>query len=96
MGTATPAVEETWNLADLFADDDAFEQARLALATTLPTLAQWKGRLLGSAALLAEGLDGIDTAHKIAILASLAFGIWPTPIRARAPEAPASARSEAV
>ncbi len=61
MITTTPPVEESWNLADIFPDDQAFEQAKRELRAALPTaLAPFRGRLIESATTLADGLTALN------------------------------------
>ncbi len=50
-------VNETWNLADLYATPQAFDQARQALAKRLPELDAHQGKLGTSPQALADALD---------------------------------------
>lgn len=50
-------VKETWNLADIYATPQAFDQARQALAARLPELDRHQGQLGGSPRALADALD---------------------------------------
>ena len=50
-------VQETWNLADLFATPQAFDEARQTLARRLPELDAHQGQLGTSAKSLADALD---------------------------------------
>ena len=62
-------VEESWDLSELFADDDAFEAARAKLDQHVPDLERFKGRPASSAGCLAEALDEItETYKKFALL----------------------------
>jgi oligoendopeptidase F len=65
MNTATVPVEQTWNLADLYPDDDAFLTAKAALQETVEGLGRWQGQLTESAATLAEALEAITDAAKL-------------------------------
>jgi oligoendopeptidase F len=64
LKTDTAAIDDTWDLTELFADDDAFEAARAGLEQSVPTLERFKGRLASSAASLAEALDEINETYK--------------------------------
>lgn len=59
MKTTAAPVDETWNLAHLFEDQETFERAFDDLAARVETLAAWRGRLGDSPATLAEALDTI-------------------------------------
>ncbi len=50
-------LEETWNLDDLFPDDEAWEAARAAIEAEIPGLERFRGRLGESAATLRDCLD---------------------------------------
>jgi len=57
-------VEETWNLADLFADEADFESAEQRLEAAIAPLDRWRGRATESAGVLAEALEAITDAYK--------------------------------
>jgi oligoendopeptidase F len=60
-----PPREEHWNLADLFADDGAFETDKSEFRETmLPPVGTYRGRLLSSAGVLADALDTISRARR--------------------------------
>jgi oligoendopeptidase F len=60
----TVSATETWNLEEIYADEEAFNAAREELSASLPALAQWKGRLSENAATLADALEGSTAAWK--------------------------------
>lgn len=62
MTIAAAPIEERWNLADLFDDDDACEAALDAFRERLPELAAFAGSLDRSPARMAEALEAIDEA----------------------------------
>ena len=57
-------VEETWNLADYYASDDAWSAAADALPALVETAASYRGRLTESASTLREGLDAVMAAQE--------------------------------
>jgi oligoendopeptidase F len=57
--------EETWNLADLYEDEAAYETAKQAFRDGLSHLDELKGRLGESGDMLAEALDRITEAAKL-------------------------------
>jgi oligoendopeptidase F len=65
MDTATVPVEETWNLGDIYPDDESFHRAKDGLRETIAGLDAWKGRLLESAATLADALETITDAGRL-------------------------------
>ena len=65
METTVPPVEETWNLGDLFADDDAFERHKREFQENLlSSVDGFEGRLVESAATLADALDAVCRARE--------------------------------
>jgi oligoendopeptidase F len=73
--TATP-LEETWSLADLFADIPAFERAKKAFSEDrLPHVDRFRGKLLESAGVLADALAAdvraIEELRRLQAFASL-------------------------
>jgi oligoendopeptidase F len=60
-----PPLEESWNLSDLYADDDAFESAKRELGETLlPAVDTHRGELLSSTATLVETLETVSCASR--------------------------------
>ena len=57
-------VEETWNLADYYASDDAWSAAADALPALVETAASYRGRLTESASTLRDGLDAVMAAQE--------------------------------
>ena len=57
-------VEETWNLADYYASDDAWSAAADALPALVEKAASYRGRLTESASTLREGLDAVMAAQE--------------------------------
>jgi len=57
MTRADVAVEETWNLADLFPSDDAWEAEFKAVSEAIPTVTRFRGRLGDGAKVLLECLE---------------------------------------
>ena len=69
MSTEHLAVEETWNLGDIFSGDDAFRKAREAFAAEIPGLERFRGRLGKSATVLREALDEVtETGQRFQML----------------------------
>jgi oligoendopeptidase F len=64
LTTETQPLEETWNISDIFNDDESFERARAALVAAAPELDRWRGRLAESAATLADALEKIAGAYQ--------------------------------
>jgi oligoendopeptidase F len=62
--TTAPPLEETWNLTDLYADDDAFAAAKQAFQERLPQADAHKGSLLSSASALADALDAVFDSYR--------------------------------
>jgi len=60
----THVADETWNLRDIYDDDEGFDRAGRALEAGLPALDRWRGRLGRSAAELADALEEITQACK--------------------------------
>ena len=55
--TAAP-LDETWNLTDLFADDEAFERSKREFKESLlPAVDRYRGRLFESPSTLADALE---------------------------------------
>jgi oligoendopeptidase F len=65
VGKDTQRTAESWNIRDIYDDEDSFARERSALEARLPELDRWKGRLGSSAATLAEALDEIDDVYRI-------------------------------
>jgi len=57
MTRADVAVEETWNLADLFPSDDAWEAEFKAVSEAIPTVTRFRGHLGDGAKVLLECLE---------------------------------------
>lgn len=70
-----PPADETWNLADLYPDLEAFDAAREAVARDLPALDELRGTVAASAARLADALDRVHDAarelHRLHAYASM-------------------------
>jgi len=65
LGVGAPPIEESWNLADLFADDERFVEARSELRERLlPAVEPFRGRVLDSAAMLADALEAVYAAQE--------------------------------
>lgn len=64
MEAAAAPVEQTWDLTDLYADDDAFGRAKADLERRIATLDRWRGELLDRGETLADALEGIEAARK--------------------------------
>jgi oligoendopeptidase F len=62
--SATPVLDETWELGDLFPSDDDFRTERQRADRALPTLGRFVGRLGDSAAALADALTAISEESK--------------------------------
>jgi len=58
------AVKYTWNLADLFPNDAAWRQAKDQLASEIPQLDMYKGRLASSASTMADALEKISALNR--------------------------------
>ncbi len=56
-----------WNLADLYASIDAWREAKARLTGEIPALEAWRGRLTGTATLLADALERRSAIRKEAI-----------------------------
>ena len=57
QGGGSMGLADTWNLGDLYASEEAFMEARTALAGRLPDLEKFRGRVSGSAANLRQALE---------------------------------------
>jgi oligoendopeptidase F len=65
VDATAPPVEETWNVSDLFEDDEAFAAEQRAFRDdTLPHVDAARGRLLESATTFADTLDRVDQARQ--------------------------------
>src|SRR4051794_38336284 len=53
-----------WNLADIYANDSAWRTAKDKVASGIPALGQYKGRLLSSARTLADALESMSALDK--------------------------------
>jgi oligoendopeptidase F len=62
--SATPVVDETWCLTDLFSSDEAFWVEKRRLDALLPTLSQFAGTLGASAEALSTALVAVTEASK--------------------------------
>lgn len=60
LARADVAVETTWDLSDLFADEAAWEAAYRAVDEALAALAAFRGRLAEDAATLLAGLNALE------------------------------------
>ena len=54
---ATTPVQRTWNLADLFGSDAAWQEALDGVARDAEAISRFKGRVLSSATALADALE---------------------------------------
>jgi oligoendopeptidase F len=81
-------IEETWNLENIFANVDEWEQAKDEVLSTIPTLAEFKGRLSDGPKTLADFLDLYETtlrkAAKVMVYGSLESSVDTTDQQAQA------------
>lgn len=81
-------IEETWNLENIFANVDEWEQAKDEVLSTIPTLAKFKGRLSDGPKILADFLDLYETtlrkAAKVMVYGSLESSVDTTDQQAQA------------
>ncbi len=61
LSRAEVAVESTWNLDDLFADESAWEAELKAVDDARAALGDYQGRLVSSAATLLAGLNALES-----------------------------------
>lgn len=61
-------VEETWNLENIFATQDAWEEAKQEVLDTIPNLAKYKGRLNESPTILGDFFDIYQKTMRRALL----------------------------
>jgi oligoendopeptidase F len=65
VDATAPPFEETWNLGDLFPDDEAFAAAKRSFQDgLLTTVDAHRGRLLASPATLADAVDAVFEAYR--------------------------------
>lgn len=64
METTAAPIDESWNLSDIFSDDEAFRRAKLILEEALPALDRHRGTLGESATALADALDDVTLAAR--------------------------------
>ena len=65
METASPPIEERWNLGHIYEDTEAFERAKEEFQEeNLPPIDGFRGRLLSSAEVLADALDAVYAAKR--------------------------------
>lgn len=57
-------VELTWNLADLFPDDSAWESELNAVAAEIGTITQYKGRFSEGSSVLLECFESLETLYR--------------------------------
>ncbi len=81
-------IEETWNLENIFANVDVWEQTKDEVLSTIPTLAEFKGRLSDGPKTLADFLDLYETtlrkAAKVMVYGSLESSVDTTDQQAQA------------
>jgi oligoendopeptidase F len=66
VSTTAPAIDETWNSADLFADDGQFDEAKRTFRDELvPAIEPFRGKIAESATNLADGLTAICRAQEL-------------------------------
>ena len=62
---ATPVVDETWRLGDIFPSDESFWTEKRRVDIALPTLGRFAGGLGASAIAMADALEAISSESKV-------------------------------